>query len=87
MHNYPDLVNGSFEMFGAFATLVNVLKIAKDKKTRGVNGGSMMFFLSWGIWNLYYYPHLDQWASFTGGLIMTTLNLIWLLLWWKYRKN
>ena len=37
------------------------------------------FFAAWGYWNLYYYyPSLDQWWSFWGGVGVVTMNTIWL---------
>jgi hypothetical protein len=32
------------------------------------------FFAAWGLWNLYYYPHLGQWASWAGGVAVVTTN-------------
>ena len=76
--NIPDLINGIFEVSGGFFLLTNIVKLMKDKKLRGVHWTPTLFFTCWGIWNLYYYPHLEQWLSFCGGLFIVTINSIWL---------
>ncbi len=82
-----DLINGSFEIFGGIAMAGNVLRLHKDKQTRGVNGLVQAFFTSWGLWNLYYYPQLGQWVSFAGGLTLVIANAFYIALMWRYRKN
>ncbi len=74
----PDLINGMFEMLGGVAIMASILKLVKEKKVRGVHWLQAAFFASWGWWNLYYYPYLDQWASFTGGVFLMLTNSVWL---------
>lgn len=83
----PDLVMGLFEFFGGVATWGNVAKIYKDKMFRGIDFRSVVFFTSWGIWNIYYYPHLGQWIAFWGGLVICLGNIAWITLAWRYRKS
>ena len=45
---------------------------------RGVSWMATTFFTSWGYWNLYYYPHLDQWWSFAGGVLIVVANTLWI---------
>ncbi len=73
----PDQFNGLFEVTGACMLGKNVWQLHKDKLVRGVHWLPTLFFGSWGIWNLYYYPHLNQWWSFTGGLAIVSVNIIW----------
>lgn len=73
-----DLINGAYEMLCGFAILLHVRTLYKDKKVHGVNWIATSFMASWGIWNLYYYPHLGQWMSFYGGLFIVVANAIWL---------
>jgi len=73
----PDFFNGMFEFTGALILLKNVQTLYRDKIVRGVHWLPTLFFALWGLWNLYYYPHLDQWWSFTGGLAIVVVNLIW----------
>jgi len=74
----PDMVNGLFEIFGAAVLCLNVKAIRSSKTVRGMNPWTTVFFTSWGIWNLYYYPSLDQWFSFWGGVAIVVVNGVWL---------
>lgn len=83
----PDLVNGLFEVGGSVFLWLNCWRLWKDKMVRGYSMLTTMFFSSWGYWNLYYYPHLDQWWSFAGGVSIVTANTVWLGMMYYYRKN
>ena len=69
--------------------LLNVKALYRDKKVRGVKILPSVFFTSWGIWNLYYYPHLGQWLSFAGGLAIVWANLTWvgLALYYSHKEK
>lgn len=82
----PDLINGLFEGFGGFLVYQNVRAIRRDKKVRGVNSYVTWVFTAWGFWNLFYYPHLGQWLSFTGGLVIVSGNFMWCYYAWRYRN-
>lgn len=56
---------------------LNVYTVFRDRAVKGIHLGSMFFFTSWGLWNLYYYPHLHQWWSFTGGCSLALANCVW----------
>jgi len=73
-----DLINGSFEFIGSIALLMNVFRLYKDKRIQGMHWASTLYFTSWGIWNIFYYPSLEQWFSFSGGIFLVTVNIIWL---------
>ena len=75
-----DLINGSFELLGGFFLLINIYKLLQDKKIQGVSVWPVIFFTSWGMWNLYYYPSLNQWWSFVGGLSTVIVNGLWIVL-------
>lgn len=83
----PDLINGAYEALGGLFLLNNCRVLYRDKKVRGVSIVTNAVFTSWGFWNLYYYPHLDQWISFAGGLTTVTANCLWLRMWLKYRTG
>jgi hypothetical protein len=72
-----DLTNGIFELIGAVMLAFNVRKLYKDKMIRGVHWGPTGFFSAWGLWNIFYYPHLGQWFSFAGGVALVIFNIIW----------
>lgn len=83
----PDLINGSFELIGGVVGWLNVYKLYKDKAVKGIYWPLSLFYLAWGLWNLGYYPYLNQPASFWGGVFMVTSCLAWLKLAVKYRDN
>ena len=84
---WQDLANGTFELVAGLAVWNHARVLYLHKKVRGVSVLSTLFFSSWGWWNLYYYPWLDQWASFTGGLFIMSGNLMWLLMMVHYIKR
>lgn len=84
----PDQINASFEFLAASFTLLNVRQLLKDKLVRGVHPLPVLFFTAWGVWNLFYYPHLGQWWSFAGGLAMVGMNAwqITLMIYFKTKE-
>jgi len=74
----PDFLNGSFEAIGGVIVFLNCWKLYKDKEVKGVVWQLTIFFMAWGLWNLYYYPYLHQWLSFVGGLLMVIANTLWI---------
>ena len=87
--NYPDLINGTFEFVGGLAVLRNIFALRRDKELRGFSIESCLFFTAWGYYNCGYYPHLNLWWSFTGGMFIALANTAWLILyaWYKYTKQ
>jgi hypothetical protein len=83
----PDLINGLFELVGSVAVWGNVHKLLADKAVRGTRWQLMVFFSSWSIWNLYYYPHLGQWLSFVGGVSLMVANVTWTALAAYYMRS
>lgn len=75
-----DMINGLFELIGGIFLTMNLVALYKHKELKGVHWGPTVFFTTWGIWNLYYYPSLEQWYSFTGGLFIAIINTIWLIM-------
>lgn len=75
-----DLINGGFELVGAFFIFMNVRQILRDKTVKGVYWPATAFFAAWGLWNLFYYPSLDQWISFSAGILIFGFNLVWIWL-------
>lgn len=85
--SWLDLVNGCFEFGGACFIWFSVRKLYQDKALRGWSPLPNVYFTSWGFWNLFYYPSLDQWLSFVGGVAVVFMNALWFLLYLRYRKN
>lgn len=76
----PDLINGLFELVGGALVWISVLALYRDKQVKGVYVPAWAFFAAWGMWNLYYYPALEQWWSFAGGMLIAAGNLTWVLM-------
>jgi uncharacterized membrane protein YfcA len=85
--SWPDVVNGIFEAAGGAFVALNVRRLLKDKTVAGVSLPTAGFFAAWGYWNIFYYPHLDQWWSFAGGLTVTIGNTVWIALAMWYRRK
>lgn len=82
-----DQINSLFELIGSVFLILNIKRIKKDKQVRGVSYVPIAFYTLWGLWNLYYYPSLEQWYSVSAGALLTTINVWWLSLYYKYRNN
>lgn len=78
--NWPDIVNGCYEFLGAPFIFLSVIKLYRDKEVKGISWIHAGFFTTWGYWNLFYYPHLDQWFSFAGGIAIVVVNTLWFYL-------
>jgi hypothetical protein len=76
----PDIFNALFEATGATLTFMNAIAVYRAKGYAGITIPAMLFFTSWGGWNLYYYPHMDQWVSFCAGVALFVANISWLSL-------
>jgi len=83
----PDICNGLFELIGSVFMWKNVAQLHKDKQIRGSYWPAWVFFALWGIWNLWYYPSLNQWMSFLGCTSLASGNVVWCLMAWKYRNK
>jgi uncharacterized membrane protein YfcA len=73
-----DTINGAFELGGAFALLLSVRRLHREKMVRGVSTLAIFFFASWGGWNLAFYSGLSQWTSFYGSILLTGVNVVYL---------
>ena len=85
--SFGDLMNGLFEAIGGICIWFNVRAILRDRQVKGVYWPVTAFFFTWGIWNLWYYPSLHQWASFVGGLLIVAGNCVWLALAIRFTAN
>jgi len=84
---WQDNINGLYELLGGLFILMHCIRLYYDKKVRGVSIIAVMFFASWGVWNLYYYPFLGQWCSFLGGIILVLMNFLWISLMLYYIRK
>jgi hypothetical protein len=73
----PDTINAVFELSGGFFLLNHCRTLWASKEAYGVSLLSTAFFLLWGCWNIFYYPHLGQMLSFYAGLFIMFANTLW----------
>lgn len=83
----PDSINGAFELIAGLMIFDHCRCLYRDKSVKGVSVVSAGFFSVLGFWNLYYYPSLDQWVSFTAGLLIVTANTLWVSLMIYYGRK
>ena len=72
-----DMINGTLEFMGALLVAHNCWVIFQHERVQGVSVLATAFFTTWGAWNLYFYPMLHLWLSFTGGLCLALANFVW----------
>ncbi len=82
-----DAINAILEFVGGLFVLGHCRAVWRDRMVKGVSIPSTVFFLVWGIWNLYYYPSLGQWFSLAGGIFLTLANCLWVGLLFRFRKG
>lgn len=82
-----DVVNGLFELVGAFFTWRNYFQLRRDRELKGIYWPLIAFMTLWGFWNLLYYPSLDQWFSFACGCVLMLGNAQWVNLALKLKLN
>lgn len=83
----PDHMNALFEFIGGCMIWMNCLAVYRDQKVAGVRWWTTGFFAAWGLWNIFYYPHLDQFWSFYAGLYIVAANVAWVALLIYYSKR
>ena len=82
-----DFINFIFETFGFIFIILSINKLLRNKDSSGVSSSTILFFISWGIWNIYYYPYLSQHWSALGAVLTLIANIIWFILILYYDKN
>lgn len=82
-----DFLNGLFEFVGGYFVWMNFFALLRARKLSGVYWPTTLFFTVWGLWNLIYYPALNQWISFFGGLSIASGNIAWLVLLFALKRK
>ncbi len=85
--NIPDAINSGFELFGGGMVFANCRRLRIDRQVEGVSVVGTMLFASWGVWNLFYYWHLEQWASWCGGVLIVLGNFVWVAMALRFRDR
>jgi hypothetical protein len=83
----PDLVNGGFEALASLFILNHCRAIWRSRQAHGISLLSTVFFAAWGLWNIWYYPHLGQLFSFYAGIAVVCANFFWIYSIWLIRKS
>jgi len=84
---WPDLINGLYETGAGLFLALSCIKLYHDKEVKGWSLLTQLFFTTWSYWNLYYYPNLNQWISFFGGLVVVISNTVWTTMAFYYTKK
>ena len=81
-----DIINGFFESIGGLLLWLSCYRLYQHKEVKGVSMIPIAFYASWGYWNLFYYPSLNQWFSFVGGIVVISANTTWVIMaiYYKY---
>jgi len=87
VHLTSDIINGLYELLASIFLSLNIYATYKAKKSVGINILSIIFFSSWGMYNLFFYHINHLCYSFYGGIAMVTVNLTWIFFILKYRNN
>lgn len=82
----PDLITAAFELLASAFILNHARVLWKTRQAYGVSLVSTAFFSVWGLWNLWYYPHLDQTLAFYAGIMVMVANTFWVYSIWKIRR-
>jgi hypothetical protein len=75
---FTDFINGCFEFGAGIMVLLNIRRTYLDKQVKGFSVWPLVFFTSWGYYNLIFYPAHGLWWSFLGGISITLVNSTWI---------
>lgn len=82
-----DQINAGFEVMAIIFALCNVGALIRDRRVAGVSVAAVIGFTCMGIWNLYFYPSLQQiWSGYAAGGVVLA-NCLWLALAWRWRPR
>jgi hypothetical protein len=82
-----DIVNAILEAAGLLFILPSVLRARRLREVVGVHWTMPAFFWTWGVWNLFYYPHLDQGWSAAATIGVLAGNTAWLYCVLRYTRH
>lgn len=83
----PDIFNSLLEVLAGAFQFRNCWVLYEVKKVSGVDWRGVAFFAVWGFWNLFYYPHLNQWYSFVGQIFVFIANILWVTMALVYERR
>jgi hypothetical protein len=85
----PDMINGMFELTGAFLVGNHCRAVMRDRSVKGVSIMSTAIFTLWGLWNIFFYSNLSLPYSFTGSILLMLVNAIYvsLMIYYRYKET
>lgn len=83
----PDQINAALIFIGSLMVFKSCFLVYRDKVVRGVSMLANMYFTGWGMWNVFYFPHLHQFWSFAAEMCICTANILWLFLMLYYKHK
>jgi hypothetical protein len=75
-----DQANACLEMGGAFLRTLDCIKLFQDKRFSGGHLGTALYFLGWGVFNVFFYPSLNQVWSFWAAIALMAMNGLWFVM-------
>lgn len=75
--DWVDFVNSGFEFATAVFMYLHCRTLYRDKKTKGVNINSIMFFFTLSMWNLYFYRDVEQSLSWYAAILVFITNFFY----------
>jgi hypothetical protein len=75
-----DAINSFFEMGMFVVILMGIYKLVQDKYVAGFHWAQVAFPMSWGMFNLVYYPSLGQTLSTVAAVFVVVANIVYLIL-------
>jgi hypothetical protein len=82
-----DHLNAGFEMIGAAFRVYDCVKLYRAKHFVGGSILTVVFFFTWGLFNTFFYPSLNQSWSFVAAIFLTAANGVWILMALFYEKQ
>ena len=73
-----DLIHGTFGIAITIFTILNIIKLYKDKKVRGVSILFPIYLCIFNTWNIFYLFNLHQILASISGILVLIVNSIWL---------
>lgn len=82
------MINGLLEFTGSFFILGHCWAMYNAKDSRAVSLLATLFFFTWGLWNVWFFPAHGLYWSFRGGLFMAAANIAWawLIIYYRWIK-
>tara|TARA_Y100000401_G_scaffold14002_1_gene9525 strand:+ start:140 stop:406 length:267 start_codon:yes stop_codon:yes gene_type:complete len=83
-----DKINSAFIFVASIFYFLNLITLIKDKDVKGISKLSILFFSIWNIWTLFFFIQVSEfWWTIAAYVMVTLLNLVYIILMFKYSRN